>query len=565
MSTLQEAAKSGVTRVLPRVAQPAPAVARPGRASGTGWRLATWLVATLVIVPILALFPAWLTSTDEVWRHLADTVLLELLHNTIVLMLGVGAGVLVLGVGLAWLTVMCEFPGRRLFSWALMLPLSIPAYVLAFVALGFLNFSGPVQSSLREVFGLDGYWFPSIRSEGGVIAVMVLALYPYVYMLARAAFISQGRSMLESGRILGLGPWAAFFRVSLPMARPAIAVGVALALMETLADFGAVYILNYNTFTTAIYKAWFGLFNLQAAAQLATLLLLFVALALYGERRWRGRASFYSGTEPPREQRYRLRGARALAATLLASLVFGLAFLLPVGQLVIWVWGTALENLDSRYLEFVSHTLILGALAALLTVSAALLFAYVRKMWPDSRVRLVTRLATLGYALPGSVLAVGIILAFNWAEARINDVAQTWFGISFGILLSGTVAALLFAYVVRFLAVAHGPVDSALERIKPSIQQAAASLGASHREVLWHIYLPMLRPGLLAAALLVFVDVMKEMPATLLLRPFGWDTLAIRIFEMTSEGQWEQAALPALTLVVVGLIPVVLLVKRSEK
>ena len=534
------------------------------KTQGWWWRCASLLIAGLVAIPILILFPAWLIPEGGVWHHLADTVLLELLRNTVVLMVGVGIGVFVIGVGLAWLTVMCEFPGRRVFEWALMLPLGIPTYVLAFVAIGLLDFSGPVQGMLREIFGARGYWFPHIRSECGVIGVMVLALYPYVYMLARSAFLSHGRNMLESGRILGLSPWAAFLRVSLPMARPAIAAGVSLALMETLADFGAVYIFNYDTFTTAIYKAWFGLFNINAAAQLATLLLVFVALALYGERRWRGAARFYNQGKAARDHRYQLKGKGAWFAILAASVVLALGFLIPVTQLLFWAVRSGLESLDARYMEFVTHTLILGALAALLTVSTAFLLVYVRKLWPDKLTRFAMRLATLGYAMPGTVLAVGIMLFLTRIDNGIDAVAQSWFGISTGLLLSGTLIALLFAYLVRFLAVAHGPVDSALEGIKPSIQQAARSLGASHREILWRVYLPMLRPGLLTAALLVLVDVMKEMPATLLLRPFDWDTLAIHIFELTSEGQWHQAALPALSLVMVGLLPVILLVRQSR-
>ncbi len=549
--------------VIPQQALPPVTVPARGLLSSNGntWRLAGVLVAILTALPLLTLLPAWLTAEDEVWRHLADTLLLDLLRNTAVLTLGVGVGVFVLGVGLAWLTAMCEFPGRRIFDWALMLPLGIPTYVLAFVFIGFLDFSGPVQSSLRTLFNSTGtaLWFPLIRSEGGVIAVMVLALYPYVYMLARAAFLGQGRNVLESGRILGLNPWQVFFRISLPMARPAIAAGVALALMETLADFGAVAIFNYDTFTTALYKAWFDLFNLPAAAQLSTLLLLFVALALVSERQSRGRARFYSGGKRVNAQRYRLTGKRAWLACGSATLVLALAFLIPVAQLVVWVVSTGIADLDTRYLEFVSHTLLLGTLGALLTVACALLLGYVRKQWPDNITRFSTQLATLGYALPGSVLAVGIMLLFTWVDTGMDTFTGT------NLMLSSSVIALLFAYLVRFLAVAHGPIESALERVTPSIQQAARSLGATHREVLWRIYLPILRPSLLTAALLVFVDIMKEMPATLLLRPFDWDTLAIRIFELTSEGEWERAALPALTLVLVGLIPVILLVRRSGK
>jgi len=528
-------------------------------AHGRLWRVSTALIALLVALPIGLVLSAWLQPQPEVWRHLADTVLAELLRNTVVLMVGVGLGVVVVGVGLAWLIVMYEFPGRGLFEWALVLPLAMPAYVLAFVAVGLFDFSGPVQSGLRALLGVEALWFPPIRSEGGVIAVLTLAFYPYVYMLARAAFLSQGHAMLESGRVLGLNAWGAFLRVALPMARPAIAAGTALALMETLADFGAVTVFNYDTFTTAIYKAWFGLFNLPAAAQLASLLLLFAGLALYAERRARGQARYHAGSRRGHEARYRLRGWRAAAAFGVAALVLGAAFVLPVAQLLVWVTRGAWQDLDSRYLGFLLHTVTLGVAAALITVTIGLLIAYVRRTWSTPVTRTLAQFATLGYALPGSVLAVGSMLLFVWLDRVLSGATPG----SAGVALSGGLAALLFAYVVRFLAVSYGPLDSALERIKPSIALAARSLGAGQREILWRVYLPILRPGLLSAALLVLVEVMKEMPATLLLRPFGWDTLALRIFEMTSEGEWERAALPALTLVLVGLLPVALLVRRS--
>lgn len=534
---------------------------RKAARAGNGWRGIALILAALVAIPIAVPFLAWLTPEGAVWRHLAHTVLGELARNTALLVAGVGLGVLVLGTGLAWLTAMCEFPGRRVFEWALMLPLAIPGYVLAFVAIGLLDFSGPLQTTLRAAFG-EELQLPPVRSAGGVIAVMVLALYPYVYMLARAAFLAQGRTLLECGRMLGLSPWQAFVRVALPTARPALAAGVALALMETLADFGAVYIFNYDTFTTAIYKAWFGLFNLDAAAQLSTLLLLLVACALYAERHFRGAARFHGGGKPAHERRFRLRGLRAYAASAAAAGVLALAFLIPLAQLLVWAAGTVLQDLDARYFEFVNHTLVLGLLAALLTVAAAVLLATVRRHAPDTLTVALTRISTLGYALPGTVLAVGIMLALTWFDQRVDTLAA-WLGVP-GIALGGTVAALLFAYLVRFLAVAHGPVESGLERITPSITQAARSLGARHREILWRVYLPMLRPGLLSAALLVFVEVMKELPATLLLRPFGWDTLAVRIFEMTSNGEWQRAALPALALILVGLAPVLLLMRPSR-
>lgn len=538
-------------------------VPRPSRFGGL--RLPSLILAVVVALPLLVIVASWLHPQTEIWRHLADTVLSRLVFNTLVLLAGVGAGVLVLGVGLAWLTAMCEFPGRRFFEWALMLPLAVPAYVLAFVALGTFDFTGPLQSLLRERFGPGGYWFPEIRSTGGVIAVMVLVFYPYVYMLARAAFLTQGRATLEAARVLGYGPWGAFFHGVLPMARPAIAAGVALALMETLADFGAVSVFNYDTFTTAIYKAWFGLFSLQAASQLASLLLLFVALALISERRLRRRARFHDSPQVPRAGALTLRGWRACLAFAAAAAVFFFAFALPVLQLLGWAWKALPGGIDARYLQLLAHTLTLGALAAAITVASALLLAYTRRRHTDRLTQATVGMATLGYALPGAVLAVGIMLVFTSLDnafvsfMRLFDEGWT------GRLLGGTVAALLLAYTVRFLAVAFGPIESGLARIHPALGEAARNLGAGPLETVRRIHLPLLRPGLLTAALLVLVDVMKEMPATLMLRPFGWDTLAVRIFELTGEGYWERAALPALTLVLVGLVPIVLLIRRSAE
>lgn len=528
------------------------------------WRLASFGVVAVVGAPLLIVAAAWLVPASEVWRHLAQTVLPDLVFNTAVLMLGVGIGVFVLGVALAWLVAMCEFPGRRLFDWALMLPLAIPAYVLGFVAMALLDYSGPLQGVLRELFGPD-FRLPAIRSSGGVITVMILAFYPYVYMLARAAFHAQGRAMIETGRVFGLTANRAFLRVALPMARPAIAAGVALALMEALADFGTVAVFNYDTFTTAIYKTWLGLFNLHAAAQLASLLMLFVALALVAERALRGRAQYHVTLKRAREERYVLHGWRAAGAVTLCAAVLLVAFVVPVAQLAVWLWTKAYQDLDVRYLRFFGNTVLLGATAAAVTTFFGLLLAYTYRLKPDRVVRSAVRFATLGYALPGSVLAVGIMLSFVWIDRYVVHEVQRWLGADPVPVLVGSVIALILAYGVRFMAVAYGPIDSAFERIKPSLWQAARSLGAGNWEILWRVSLPMLRTGLLSAALLVFVEVMKEMPATLLLRPFGWDTLATRIFEMTSEGEWERAALPALTLVLAGLIPVIMLVRRSTR
>ncbi|MDJ0739882.1 MAG: iron ABC transporter permease [Gammaproteobacteria bacterium] len=542
---------------------PDPSTLAAGRSPDRFWRWAARLLAISVLIPLGVIIGSWLAVDAATWSHLGSTILPQLLRNTAWLIGGVALGTLLLGVPLAWLTSMCEFPGRRVLDWALMLPFALPAYVLAFVFVGVMDFSGPVQGLLRDLLGLPPAWSFEVRNTLGVIVVMTLVLYPYVYMLARVSFLGQGRSAYEAARSLGLGPWAAFYRVSLPMARPGIIAGLSLALMEALADFGAVAVFNYDTFTTAIYKSWFGFFDLQSAAQLASILLTIVLIALVVERRYRARARF---TDDGRngQRRIRLRGRQAWAASAFGWLVFALAFAAPAYQLGVWAWAS-LDDLDMRYLDLLVHTASLGVMAGVLTVVAAFVLAFANRYHGDRSTAFAVRIGTLGYALPGSVLAVGVMLSLTWIDNRVADAIEALFGVDIGLVLSGTVIALLMAYFARFLAVAYGPVDSSLERISPSIRDAARSLGAGQWETVRRVYLPMLRPGLLTAGLLVLVDVMKEMPATLLLRPFGWDTLAVRIYELTSEGEWERAALPAVALLVVGLLPVILLVRRSAR
>lgn len=527
------------------------------------WHLPVWGVAALVLLPLSVLALSWQSVDMEIWAHLWTTQMPRLLGNTLTLLAGVGVGVTVLGVSLAWLTSLCDFPGRRWLDWALMLPFAIPAYVLAFVFVGLLDFAGPVQSVLRDWLG-SGIRFPRVRSTGGVIVVLVLVFYPYVYLLARSAFLAQGRGLMEAARVLGQSPWQAFRRVALPVARPAIGAGVALAMMETLADFGAVSVFNFDTFTTAIYKTWYGFFSLSSATQLASLLLLAVMLVLYGERRARGAG--HAGSERPRlGALYPLRGAKAWVATGWCLLVFSCAFVIPVLQLLVWCWQRGRFDLDERYLALILHTLYLGGLAALVTVGLALLLVFARRLSPSVTIRAGISLANLGYALPGSVLAVSIMLAFSYLDRILVVPLSSALGGAGRPLLLGSLSALLLAYLVRFMAVAYGPLESSLARIRPSLPEAARSLGAGHWAVLGKVYLPLLAPGMFSAALLVFVDVLKEMPATLLMRPFGWDTLAVRIFEMTSEGEWARASLPALTLVLVGLLPVIGLIRRSAR
>ena len=537
------------------------AVAAIGSA-GRLWRWGNGLLAAVVLVPLLIIFGAWLEPATEVWTHLAATSLPRLIGNTLMLMLGVATGAGLLGVSLAWLVCSCEFPGRRWLDWALMLPFALPTYVMAFVFLGLMDFQGPVQGALRFLFGLPPSWSFEVRHTAGVICVMTLVLYPYVYMLARSAFLRQGIAVLEAARTLGMTHRQSFMRVALPMARPAIIAGVSLAVMEALADFGAVAVFNYDTFTTAIYKAWFGFFDLKAASQLASMLLAFVILLVFLERRGRARAR-YDSHGAILSKRHRLHGAAAAAASGYCGLVLLLAFIVPMLQLLAWT-GRWIDDLNPEFLAMAGRTLALGAMAAAATVAGAFVMAYTVRRQPGRLTRASVRLATLGYALPGSVLAVAVMLSLTWLDRQAAAVWNWLTGADPGWVLAGGVSGLLLAYFARFLALAFNPIDAALEQMRPSLREAGQSLRLNGFALVRKLYVPILRPGLLTAALLVLVDVMKEMPATLLLRPFGWDTLAVRIYGLSSEGLWERAALPAVILVTVGLIPVLLLAMRGR-
>jgi len=526
-----------------------------------GWRLLAWAVAALVLVPVFVSLSSFAQVDGATLAHLGEFVLPELIANTFWLLLGVGFGVTLLGVSLAWLVAMCEFPGRRIFDWALLLPLALPAYVTAFVAIDLLDFSGPLQSWLRDGWGITG--LPEIRSRGGVMVVMSLALYPYVYLITKNAFATQGAMALEAAQSLGLSRQRGFVRVALPMARPWIAAGVMLALMETLADFGTVAVFNYDTFTTAIYKAWYSLFSLPAAAQLASVLIVFVLIAVVIEQRSRAQMRFGAVGRGAASKRIQLSSTQGWLALAYATAVLLLAFIMPVTQLVVWTWDAAAQDLDARYWSFVLHSLILSALGALLVVAVALLLAYAGRRRPGTGMVWTQRLATLGYAFPGAVLAVGLFIPVAALDNLLVDLGRNWFGFAGTEIFKGTLLVMLLAYLVRFLAVGFGPIDSGLQRMTRNVDEAARSLGCSGAQLLGRVHLPMLRTSLQTAAALTFVDIMKEMPITLMTRPFGWDTLAVRVFEMTSEGEWERAALPSLAIVVAGLVPILLLTWRT--
>jgi iron(III) transport system permease protein len=528
------------------------------------WPLAAGIIALGVVTPIIIVVSSLLTPSLDIWTHLWQTYLLELVWNTLALIVGVGLGVLLLGTGLAWLVTMHRFPGRALFEWLLVLPMAMPAYVIGFVFLAIFDFTGPVQTWWRAMFG-PKVWFPDIASFGGVVLVMTLVLYPYVYLLARNAFLEQSAATLETAQVLGTSTIGIFWKVMLPLARPSIAAGVALALMETLADFGTVALYGYSTFTVAIYRVWFGLFNRDAATELASLLLFFTFGLLLLERLLRGRARFYQtagSVRPVTPQR--LSGWRAWGATSLCTCVSGVAFFLPVGQLLRWTVMTIGESqYDTRYSTFLANTLLLAAATAIIAVAAALVLAYGLRLSRSRPMTLVARLASMGYALPGSVIAVGVLIPLAFLDHTLDGVLRRLFGVSSGLLLTGSMAGLVLAYLVRFLAISSQTVEAGLVKITPGMDMAARSLGLAAGGVLRRIHVPLLRSSLACAAMLVFVDVMKEMPATLLLRPFGYDTLAVRIWQLTSESFWEAAALPALTIVAGGMLPVLFLIRRT--
>lgn len=515
------------------------------------------------LAPLVVIAVATVSPDREIWAHLSQFVLPEVVANTLILVMTVALISGVIGTALAWLTAMCEFPGRRFFEWALLLPLAVPAYVLAFIAVGFLDYSGPLQTSLRELFGSSD-WFPPIRSVGGAAFVLSLATYPYVYLLARSAFLTQGRRALEAAQSLGLSRAAASWKVALPMARPWIFAGVALTAMETLADFGAVYIFNVRTFTTAIYGAWFGMRSVNTALQLAGVLMVFVLIVFVLERRSRTSATFASARDVSRASpRFVLTPAMRYGATAVATLIFAIAFALPMLELTIWAFAST-TDLDARYFGFVSRSLLLAASAAFVIVICGVVLAYILRRLPSRFSHGVVRLATIGYAIPGTVLAVGVLVPIILLNNAFQDLLRRWLGDGAPFLMfQGTLLAVLLGYLARFLAVGFNPIESGLQRITQNIDEAAIGLGVSGAALLRRVHVPLLKTSLATAATLVFVDVMKEMPITLIVRPFGWDTLAIRVFEMTSEGEWQRAALPSMAIVLAGLIPVALLTRRG--
>jgi iron(III) transport system permease protein len=533
------------------------------------WRLAPAAIAFLVAVPIASLPILAFFPEENIWPHLLSTVLPRYVLTTVALMAGVGLGTVLLGVLSAWLVTMYRFPGSGLLEWALLLPLAMPAYVVAYVYTDLLEFAGPVQSALRSLFGWDtvrDYWFPEIRTLGGAVAMMSVVFYPYVYLLARSAFLEQPVAALEASRTLGCTPWGAFLRVALPSARPAIAVALALVLMETLNDFGTVDFFGVQTMTVGVYDVWLNMGNLGGAAQIACVMLVFVVALVLLERGSRRRHRHYSarGSHDP-GSRSELRGWRRAGATAFCTAGVALGFLIPtvvLGYHAARYWGRAWTPEFSR---FAANSFLLASAAALVTLALGMVLAYGARLREGRYVAVVMRLACLGYAVPGAVLAIGVLVPFAALDNTIDALARRWFDVSTGLVLSGTPLAILFAYAVRFLTVPAGSIESSLSKVTPSMDMASRTMGCGPAETFVRVHLPLIRGGMLAAATIVFVDCMKELPATLLLRPFNFDTLATHIYQYASDEQIEMAALGALTIVLVGLAPVVILSRSMRR
>ena len=526
------------------------------------WNALTIGIALIVALPVLVVLAHLFMPTDGIWQHLGSTVLPRYLGNTLFLVVTVGLGTFVIGTGTAWLVVMCRFPGRRLFEWGLLLPLAVPTYVIAYAYTDFLQYAGPIQTWLRETFGWSAgdYFFPDIRSLWGAATLITLVLYPYVYMLARAAFLEQSVCVLDVGRTLGRGPWRLFSSVALPLARPAIVGGVSLALMETLNEFGAVQYFGVDTFTTGIYRTWFGMGEQVAAAQLAACLLAFVIALVLLERWSRGKRRYFHTTGRYQQMpEFVLHGWRAWAATLACLTPVLLGFLIPSGLLgyLSIQGGDALFG--AAFLGFAGNSLLLAAIASIVAVSLALLLSYGARLNPGRITRVATRVAAMGYAVPGSVVAVGILIPFVWLDHQINDVIKGQFGVVVGLLLSGSAFILIYAYLVRFLAVSFNAIEASLGKVTPSMDAASRTLGQTAGGTLRKVHTPIMRGSLIAAGILVFVDVMKELPATVILRPFNFDTLAIRAHSLAADERLAEASTSSLAIVAVGIIPVILL------
>ncbi|MDD1496902.1 iron ABC transporter permease [Agrobacterium sp. CNPSo 3708] len=526
--------------------------------------IAAMLLSPLVAMPLIAIFVIALTGGTNGWQHLLVNVLPRSGAQTLLLLLMTGAFTTITGVTTAWLVTMFDFPFRRLLSFALVLPLAIPSYLAAYAFGEFLDFAGPVQSALRALFGyqtIRDYWFPDIRSLGGAVLVLSSVLYPYIYLSTRAAFGLQGRFAADAARTLGVGPLRLFLSVQLPMARPAIIIGLALVMMETLNDIGAVEYLGVHTLTFTIYETWLNRGNLAGATQIAACLVLIVGALIVIERRARRRQRFAAGKATAMHQRsarVELSPARGWLATLVCALPFLSGFAIPVLVLGSYALKRLNGLADPKLLKALLHSLEVSLPVAVITLFGGFLLAYAQRERPSWPTRFAVRVGSLGYGIPGTVLAIGVLLPLAGLDNAVDGIMRSHLGISTGLLLSGTAFAIIYAHSVRFMTLAEGTVDAGFQKLSPHLDMASRTLGRTRLQTLLGVLLPNIRPAAITASLLVFIESLKELPATIMLRPFNFNTLSTMVYESASRSRVQDAALPALVIIAAGLVPVIL-------
>ncbi len=532
------------------------------------WTMASMGVAALVLTPIAAIVWLALFPSDNIWPHLISTTLPRYLSNSVVMMAAVGTLCAIVGTGTAWLIVMYRFPARSVLEWALLLPLALPAYIGAYALVDFWEYAGPFQSALRQFFGWSSprdYWFPQVRSAGAAVLVLAASLYPYVYFLTRAAFKEQSGAALEVSRALGCGPWASFWRVGLPLARPAIAAGSAVVMMETLNDFGAVEFFAVQTLTTGIFTVWLEASNAGGAAQIACVILIFVLMLVTLEKISRRRIRFHETAKQKRplapEQLTGLRAGLAISVCVLPVII---GFVMPVSIMAEHAFDSSGNWGRAGLWQAIGTTIWVSGSAAVVTVAAGLVLVYGMRLSLSRTPRLLAPATTIGYAAPGAVLAIGILIPFSALDHHLADIWLALSGIDPGLIITGTGAAVIFAYSVRFFAIAFGSIDAAFGRVTPNMGWASRSLGLSAGATLWRVHVPIIRGSMLAAGLLIFVDCAKELPATLLLRPFGMNTLATTVYDHASLEDIEGAAPAALAIVAVSLVAVAIVATASQ-
>ncbi len=536
-----------------------------GLGGGASLILSLFLSAPVVSIIIVALQPS-----GDVWSHLVNTALPGYVSTTLILSFGVGSVAVVLGTSTAWLVTMCRFPARKYLNFLLLLPLAMPSYVVAYAYTDFLEYAGPLQTFLRYLFewtNPEEYWFPEIRSLGGGVVVMSFVLYPYIYLLARSAFLEQSVNVLEVSRVLGRGPWGTFLQVSLPSARPAIVVGVSLVLMETLNDYGTVDFFAIPTMTFGLVDVWFGMNNVAGAAQIASALLIFVVLLIAIENFSRRRQRYYqqSSTRFSTLPNYQLKGWRSFLATSACLFPIIIGFAVPAVILLVLSVKYFSVSWTPEFRLLVANSLVLSISASLLVLAIAIFLTYCRRMYPNAILGVAIKIASVGYAMPGAVLAIGILIPLATFDNFIDSIGREWFGLSTGLLFSGTLFAVLFAYIVRFLTIAIGQIESSLGKISSSMDMASKTLGYTRLRGFWSHHFPLIRGGAVVALIIVFVDCMKELPATLILRPFNFDTLAVHVYHYASDEMLGEAALGCMFIVAVGLLPVLLLSSMLSK